>query len=99
MLDDRSTSPEDWRKRRYDASVQRSKERAKRFRTGSDIEVQPLYTDDDLAGWSPEEKLGYPGEFPYARGVQPTMYRGRFWTMRQYAGYATAEESNARYRY
>ena len=45
------------------------------------------------------ERLGFPGEYPYTRGVQPTMYRGRFWTMRQYAGFATAEESNARYRY
>src|SRR5215203_1263450 len=99
MTDDQSKSLEEWKQRRYDASVQRSKERSKRFRTGSDIEVQPLYTDEDLAQWSPEEQLGFPGEFPYTRGVQPTMYRGRFWTMRQYAGYATAEESNARYRY
>jgi methylmalonyl-CoA mutase N-terminal domain/subunit len=99
MPEDRSKSPEDWKQRRYDAAVQRSKERSKRFRTGSDIEVEPLYTHHDLAGWSPDEHLGYPGEFPYTRGVQPTMYRGRFWTMRQYAGYATAEESNARYRY
>ena len=53
----------------------------------------------DLSGWQPEEALGYPGEFPFTRGIQPTMYRGRLWTMRQYAGFGTATESNARYRY
>jgi methylmalonyl-CoA mutase N-terminal domain/subunit len=56
-------------------------------------------TPDDLAGWAPESNLGFPGEFPFTRGIQPTMYRGRLWTMRQYAGFGTAEESNARYRY
>jgi methylmalonyl-CoA mutase N-terminal domain/subunit len=56
-------------------------------------------TPDDLAGWNPDTEIGYPGEFPFTRGIQPTMYRGRLWTMRQYAGFATAEESNARYRY
>ena len=59
----------------------------------------PVRTPDDLAGWDSETELGYPGEFPFTRGIQPTMYRGRLWTMRQYAGFATAEESNARYRY
>src|SRR5438105_4842871 len=56
-------------------------------------------TPDDLAGWDPASKLGFPGEFPFTGGIQPTMYRGRLWTMRQYAGFATADESNARYRY
>jgi methylmalonyl-CoA mutase N-terminal domain/subunit len=59
----------------------------------------PVRTPDDLAGWDPDSQLGYPGERPFTRGIQPTMYRGRLWTMRQYAGFATAEESNARYRY
>src|SRR4051794_20643539 len=98
-MPDPGRSKTDWRRERYDKSVQRSAERSKRFRTVSDIEVEPIYTAEDLAGWNPDEKLGMPGEFPYTRGVQPTMYRGRFWTMRQYAGYSTAEESNARYRY
>jgi methylmalonyl-CoA mutase, N-terminal domain len=61
--------------------------------------VPPVRTPGDLAGWDPDVQLGYPGEFPFTRGIQPTMYRGRLWTMRQYAGFATAEESNARYRY
>src|SRR5215212_5702589 len=66
--------------------------------TDSGIEVQPLYAEDDL----PPDlavRLGAPGEFPYARGVHREMYRRRLWTMRQYAGYASAKESNARYRY
>src|SRR5213082_45218 len=57
------------------------------------------FSPGDLADWDPESELGFPGEFPVTRGIQPTMYRGRLWTMRQYAGFGTAEESNARYRY
>ena len=56
-------------------------------------------TPDDLRGWDPSTALGFPGEFPFTRGVQPTMYRGRLWTMRQYAGFGTAAESNGRYKY
>jgi methylmalonyl-CoA mutase N-terminal domain/subunit len=56
-------------------------------------------TPEDLAGWDPASALGFPGEFPFTRGIHPTMYRGRLWTMRQYAGFGTAAESNARYRY
>src|SRR5437868_7922546 len=67
--------------------------------TSSRIGVHPLYTPADLAGWDQEHDVGYPGDFPYTRGVQPTMYRGRLWTMRQYAGMGDAEESNKRYRY
>src|SRR3954467_6950498 len=67
--------------------------------TTSRIEVQPLYTPADLEGWSYDQQVGYPGDFPYTRGVQPTMYRGRPWTMRQYAGMGDAEESNKRYKY
>jgi methylmalonyl-CoA mutase N-terminal domain/subunit len=58
-----------------------------------------LRTENDLAGWDPAAELGFPGEFPFTRGIQPTMYRGRLWTMRQYAGFGSAQESNARYRY
>ena len=62
-------------------------------------DVQPVHTPGDLANWDPGAELGQPGEFPFTRGIQPTMYRGRLWTMRQYAGFATAQESNRRYRY
>jgi methylmalonyl-CoA mutase N-terminal domain/subunit len=61
--------------------------------------VNDVGTPDDLAGWDPSVELGFPGEFPFTRGIQPTMYRGRLWSMRQYAGFASAEESNQRYRY
>lgn len=67
--------------------------------TESGIPVEPLFTPSDLENWDYMEKLGLPGDFPFTRGVQPSMYRGRFWTMRQYAGFGTAEESNKRYRY
>jgi methylmalonyl-CoA mutase N-terminal domain/subunit len=74
-------------------------ERRTAFRTSSDIEVADLYTPADVAGFDEDRDLGRPGEYPFTRGVQPTMYRGRFWTMRQYAGFATAAETNDRFRY
>ena len=74
-------------------------ERKERFATLSGIPLQAVYSAEDLGGWNSDDALGYPGEFPYTRGIHPTMYRGRFWTMRQYAGFGTATESNRRYRY
>ncbi|HZT65605.1 MAG TPA: methylmalonyl-CoA mutase family protein [Acidimicrobiales bacterium] len=68
-------------------------------RTDAGIEIKPLYTADDLAGFDPEEKLGRPGSYPYTRGIYPSMYRGRLWTMRQYAGFGTAEATNERFRF
>jgi methylmalonyl-CoA mutase N-terminal domain/subunit len=65
----------------------------------SHTEIRPLYTPADLQDWDYDRDLGYPGEYPFTRGVQPTMYRGRLWTMRQYAGMGDAEESNRRYNY
>ena len=67
--------------------------------TESGIPMEALFTPADLGQWNYMEKLGFPGDYPFTRGVQPSMYRGRFWTMRQYAGFGTAEESNKRYRY
>jgi len=67
--------------------------------TSSHIAVRPLYTPADLAGWDYDQQVGYPGQYPFTRGVQATMYRGRLWTMRQYAGMGDAEESNKRYKY
>src|ERR1700745_991140 len=67
--------------------------------TSSHIAVNPLYTPADLKGSDYETEVGYPGEYPFTRGVQATMYRGRLWTMRQYAGMGDAEESNRRYKY
>ena len=74
-------------------------ERKEKFTTLSGLSVNRLYTEESLAGWDAESSLGYPGEFPFTRGIYPTMYRGRFWTMRQYAGFGTAIESNQRYCY
>lgn len=73
-------------------------ERKERFTTSSDIEVGPLYLPEEIDD-AYMEKVGFPGEYPYTRGVQPNMYRGRFWTMRQYAGFGSAEETNKRFRY
>ncbi len=76
----------------------KTEERKARFETLSGIETKRVYTQDDAPG-EYQEQLGLPGEYPFTRGIQPTMYRGRLWTMRQYAGYASADESNARYKY
>jgi methylmalonyl-CoA mutase N-terminal domain/subunit len=67
--------------------------------TSSHVSIKPLYTPADLAGWDYDRELGFPGQFPYTRGVQSSMYRGRLWTMRQYAGMGDADESNRRYKY
>ncbi|MBT3168206.1 methylmalonyl-CoA mutase, partial [Streptomyces sp. Vc74B-19] len=68
-------------------------------RTGeSGLPIEPVYGPDALADWDPAEKLGEPGKYPFTRGVYPSMYTGRPWTMRQYAGFGTATESNARYK-
>ena len=74
-------------------------ERKPRFTTLSGLPLERLYTSQSLAHWDPEHALGFPGEFPYTRGIYPSMYRGRFWTMRQYAGFGSAVESNKRYSY
>ncbi len=74
-------------------------EREALFETISGQEVKPLYTEEDRADSDPERDLGYPGEYPYTRGVYPSMYRGRLWTMRQFAGFGTAEETNERFHY
>jgi methylmalonyl-CoA mutase N-terminal domain/subunit len=77
----------------------RQREREALFETISGEPVRPLYTPDDLAELDPDRDLGYPGEFPFTRGVYPSMYRGRLWTVRQFAGFGTAEETNERFRY
>ena len=92
-----------WTEQILAPQVKRFGERQARFTTSSDaIEIQPLYTPDDRAATGDDsyvEQLGFPGEYPFTRGVQPNMYRGRLWTMRQYAGFGTAAASNERYLY
>jgi methylmalonyl-CoA mutase N-terminal domain/subunit len=81
------------------APAKEREKRRERFATPSGLPLERVYTEESLRGWDPEEALGYPGEFPYIRGIYPSMYRGRLWTMRQYAGFGSAAESNQRYRY
>lgn len=88
-----------WEGKVLKPAIERTPERQAEFKTASGLPVKRLYTPDDTAGLDYDRDLGYPGEAPFTRGVQPTMYRGRLWTMRQYAGYGTAEESNRRYKY
>ncbi len=88
-----------WREKRVIPLLKKFPERKQQFKTSSESEIDTLYTPIDLDSVDYEEDLGFPGQYPFTRGVQSTMYRGRLWTMRQYAGFGTAEESNQRYRY
>jgi methylmalonyl-CoA mutase, N-terminal domain len=83
---------------RWEEAYSKNPERDAEYSTMSGIPIKPLYTPDDVEG-SYDEKLGYPGEYPYTRGVYPNMYRGRLWTVRQFAGFGDAEETNRRFRY
>ncbi|MBW6486222.1 MAG: methylmalonyl-CoA mutase family protein [Syntrophobacterales bacterium] len=90
---------ERWQKTTLQKAVSKSPERRPSFATTSHIELKNIFTPLDTGDADYLPDIGFPGEFPFTRGVQPTMYRGRFWTMRQYAGFATAEETNQRYKY
>ncbi len=96
-----SKSAGEWRETTARGAKKRAAERKERFTTSpaSDIVVPDLSTEEDLEGFDARTQLGYPGEFPFTRGVHPGMYRSRLWTMRQYAGFGTAEESNKRYHF
>jgi methylmalonyl-CoA mutase N-terminal domain/subunit len=97
--DSASKSKKEWLEGSYARSVQRFPERDYPFEASDGHPVDPLYSPEDMGDWRYLDRLGFPGQYPYTRGVQPTMYRGRLWTMRQYAGFGDAEESNRRYRY
>jgi methylmalonyl-CoA mutase N-terminal domain/subunit len=94
-----SKEREEWERGVLKKALERTPERAPDFKTASGVPLERLYTPEDLADSDYERDIGYPGQFPFTRGVQPTMYRGRLWTMRQYAGYGTAEETNRRFKY
>lgn len=94
-----SRSIDEWRQANAKSTQKNAAGRRERFVTSSDIPVPDLATGESLANFAEQDQLGYPGEFPFTRGIHPTMYRSRLWTMRQYAGFATAEESNKRYHY
>jgi len=93
-----SKSKSEWQQNILEPMLKKAPERQEGFYTSSGTQIDSLYTPEDLAGFD-YASLGYPGEYPFTRGIQPTMYRGRLWTMRQYSGFASAEESNRRYRY
>jgi methylmalonyl-CoA mutase N-terminal domain/subunit len=88
-----------WESSTLEKMLSKAKERKDSFKTLSGIELDRLYTPADMEGWDYSEQLGFPGDYPFTRGIQPTMYRGRFWTMRQYAGFGSAEDTNKRYKY
>lgn len=83
---------------RWEEAYRAKGERDAEFSTMSGVPIKSLYTPDDVEG-DYEERLGYPGEYPYTRGVYPSMYRGRLWTIRQFAGYGTADDTNDRFKY
>ncbi|OLC30105.1 MAG: methylmalonyl-CoA mutase [Candidatus Rokubacteria bacterium 13_1_40CM_4_69_5] len=93
------TEKDRWRRETYTPFRRRAPERPLRFESLSGLPVEPVYTPEDLAAWSYAEKLGHPGEYPFTRGVYPTMYRGRLWTMRMFAGFGRPEDTNARFKY
>ena len=96
-----SKDKQQWREETLSPAVERYPERRPVFETDSGLPIDALYAPEDLGdrGFDYAEDIGFPGEFPYTRGVQPSAYRGRVWTMRQYSGYATAEDTNRRFRY
>ncbi|HLZ49760.1 MAG TPA: methylmalonyl-CoA mutase family protein [Candidatus Acidoferrum sp.] len=94
-----SAQEREWEEHTLRPSLEKSPERQTEFTTVSGFPIRRLYTPADLSGWDPSRDLGYPGEPPYTRGIHSTMYRGRPWTMRQFAGFGTAEDTNQRFRY
>lgn len=98
-LDKIKMKKEEWEENTLKKTIQRFPERKSSFLTTYDKNIDVVYTPKDLENLDYLEDIGFPGEYPFTRGVQPTMYRGKLWTMRQYAGFGTAEESNERYKY
>jgi methylmalonyl-CoA mutase N-terminal domain/subunit len=94
-----SAAEREWEDKTLRPTLAKSPERASEFTTVSSYPINRLYTPADLAAWNPERDLGLPGQPPYTRGIHPTMYRARLWTMRQFAGFGTAEDTNQRFRY
>ncbi|MCK5123940.1 MAG: methylmalonyl-CoA mutase, partial [Dehalococcoidia bacterium] len=90
---------QEWRETTLASTLKRAAERQEKFETSSGMEIDTVYTPEDLTNFDYSRDLGYPGQYPFTRGVQANMYRGRIWTIRQYAGFGTAEETNQRYRY
>ncbi|MBE0558758.1 MAG: methylmalonyl-CoA mutase, partial [Proteobacteria bacterium] len=98
-LEQLKSALDEWEEAVYRKATAKAPERETEFTSASFVPVKALYTPLDLAGAEYARSIGFPGQYPFTRGIQPSMYRGRLWTMRQYAGFGTAKESNARYRY
>ncbi len=98
-IDEVKESVQKWEEEKVAKSIAKFPERKEKFEFTSGIETKRLYTPADIESFDYEDDLGLPGQYPFTRGVQDTMYRGKFWTMRMYAGFSTAEESNKRYKY
>ncbi len=94
-----SAAEREWEEKTLAPTLRKTPDREADFTTVSSYPIRRLYTQADLAGWDPERDLGFPGQPPYTRGIHSTMYRGKLWTMRQFAGFGTAEDTNARFRY
>ncbi|HXU13175.1 MAG TPA: methylmalonyl-CoA mutase family protein, partial [Candidatus Binatia bacterium] len=94
-----SRTRRDWEESTLRRALDGKAERRKEFTTVSSLPIERLYTPEDLKDWDAATRLGFPGEPPFTRGVQPTLYRGRLWTMRQFAGFGTAEDTNRRFHY
>ena len=94
-----SKSKKEWQESVLASALKRSPERQEKFETSSGISLEPVYCPEDIPDLDYATALGYPGEYPFTRGIQPTLYRGRIWTMRMYSGFATADETNRRYKY
>src|SRR5262249_39285959 len=100
-LESRQPSPreQEWEEKVLRPTLEKSPERASEFTTTSSYPIRRLYTKADLADWDVDRDLSYPGQPPYTRGIHATMHRGRLWTMRQFAGFGTAEDTNKRFRH
>ncbi|MGM0602541.1 MAG: acyl-CoA mutase large subunit family protein [Bacillota bacterium] len=100
-MDEKKLKSEDkkWREEKFQKTVDRFGQRKDEFKSDSGVELDPLYTPLDTKGIDPVEDIGFPGKYPFTRGVYPTMYRSRLWTMRQYSGFGTARETNERFHY
>jgi methylmalonyl-CoA mutase N-terminal domain/subunit len=94
-----SAKEKSWEENTLRPTLEKNPERQAEFTTVSGFPIQRLYTPADLSGWDPDRALGYPGEPPYTRGIHSTMHRGRLWTMRQFAGFGAAQDTNQRFRY
>jgi len=94
-----SASKKAWEDEYLKPYLEKAPERLNRFSTISDLEIPSIVCPEDLAGWDYDSKLGFPGQFPFTRGVYPSMYRGKLWTMRQFSGFGTPKDTNKRYKY